>query len=264
MKDSLDLFFELSSEDRLRILTTLQWKPLKLTELSAEIKTNNQEVSRQLARLVALDLCYRDGKGLYNLTPYAEQVIKLISGYEFLSTNRSYFKTHVAAGLPLEFQHRLGELSSCALISDVVTSLSDMQQMIGEAEEHIWSIVEQPNITNAKLTEDAVRRGVENKIIMPSNIVPSESYIRYLKGMGPDYPLRSARSGRRFLNKLPVSLVMSEKEAPWILFPTLDDKLDYYGFKAKGGDALKWCGDVFMHYWKAASYLPPDGLSYLP
>lgn len=33
---SLDLFFELSSEDRLSILKTLQEKPSKLTELSTE------------------------------------------------------------------------------------------------------------------------------------------------------------------------------------------------------------------------------------
>jgi predicted transcriptional regulator len=263
LKDSLDLLFELSNEDRLRILTTLQGKPSKLTELSTEIKLPNQEVSRQLARLSTLDLCFRDGKGLYNLTPYAEHVLKLIPGFEFLSLRRSYFKAHTAGNLPTEFQLRIGELSSCAPISDVVTSLAEMQQMIGEAAEYIWSIVEQPNITNARLTEDAVRRGVENKIILPSNIIASEPYIHYLKGMSPDHPLRSAKSERRFLDILPFSLVMSEREAPWILFPTLDGKLDYYGFKAKGREALKWCGDVFKHYWEAASTVPPERLRYL-
>ncbi len=103
MKDSLDLLFELSNEDRLHILTTLQSKSLKLTELSTEVTLPNQEVSRQLARLSALDLCFRDGKGLYNLTPYAEQVLKLIPGFEFLSKHRSYFRTHTAGGLPLSF-----------------------------------------------------------------------------------------------------------------------------------------------------------------
>jgi len=262
LKDSLDLLFELSNEDRLRILTNLQVKPSKLTELSTEIKLPNQEVSRQLARLSSLDLCFRDGKGLYNLTPYAEQVIKLIPGFEFLSKHRAYFKTHTAGGLPTEFQLRIGELSSCAPINDVVTSLSEMQQMIGEAEEYIWSIVEQPNITNAPLTEDAVRRGVQNKIILPRNLVPSDAYLHYLRGMGPDHPLRSAKMERRFLDKLQISLVMSEREAPWILFPTLDGKLDYSGFKAKGGEALKWCGDVFMHYWETATTVAPEKLSY--
>ncbi len=135
-----------------------------------------------------------------------------------------------------------------------------MQQMIGEAKEKIWSIVEQPNITNARLTEDAVRRGVENKIILPANILPSELYIHYLQGMGVDHPLRSAKSERKFLDSLPISLVMSEREAPWVLFPMLDGKLDYSGFKAKGGEALKWCGDVFLHYWRLASTESPESL----
>jgi predicted transcriptional regulator len=257
----LDLLFELSNEDRLRILTALQGSPLKLTEISIAIKLPNQEISRQVARLSTLDLVYRDGKGLYNLTPYAEQVIKLIPGFEFLSKNRSYFKTHTTKNLPLEFQLRIGELISCEPIRDVVTSLAEMQQMITETRDYIWSIVEQPNITNAKLTGDAILRGVENKIILPSNMIPSDPYLRYLKGLSPDDPLRSARSERRFLDDLAVSLVMSEKEAPWVLFPTIEGKLDYYGFKTKGDNALKWCRDVFMHYWELASAATPEKLS---
>jgi predicted transcriptional regulator len=81
--------------------------------------------------------------------------------------------------------------------------------------------------------------------------------------MDPNHPLGSVKSERRFLDILPISLVMSEREAPWILFPTLDGKLDYYGFKAKEGEALKWCGDVFRHFWGAASTVAPERLRYL-
>ena len=133
MSHKLDLFFELSNEDRLRILTTLQNEPLKLTQLSNKLDLPNQEVSRHLARLVTLDLCYRDGEGSYRLTPYAEHAIKLTSGYEFISKNRTYFKTHTAMGLPIQFQLRIGELIKCMPISDVMTNLSDVRDMAGGA-----------------------------------------------------------------------------------------------------------------------------------
>lgn len=260
MKNSLDLFFELSNEDRLSILTSLQVKPLKLTQISSQLKLPNQEVSRQLARLVALDLCYRDGEGLYNLTPYAEQAIKLIPGFEFLSKNRSYFKTHTARGLPLEFQLRIGELSSCVPLSDVMTTLYDIQQKITEATEYIWFITEQGNIMIGGSIEDAIRRGVEYKVILPRNITPSEPYTHYIKGWGPDHPLRSSKAQRRYLDSLPVALNMSEKEAPQILFPTLEGKLDYTGFKANGGEAHRWCRDLFRYYWENASTEAPKRL----
>ncbi len=97
MKDSLDLLFELSNEDRLRILTTLQDGPSKLTQLSNKLQLPNQEVSRHLTRLVTLDLCYRGGDGSFRLTPSAEHAIKLTSGYDFISKNSTYFKTHKRA-----------------------------------------------------------------------------------------------------------------------------------------------------------------------
>lgn len=260
MKDALDLFFELSNEDRLNILTAIQEKPSKLTQISTTLSLPNQEVSRQLTRLISLDLCYRDGDGFYHLTPYAEQAIKLIPGFEFLSKHRSYFKTHTPGGLPLDFQLKIGELSSCVPMGDVMTNLYEIQQMTVEADEYLWFIVEQGNISISGPIEDAIRRGVEYRVILPSNIAPSEHYTNYIKGWGPDHPLRSNKAHRKYLNKLPVALIMSEKEVSQIIFPTIEGKLDYTGFKAKGGEAHRWCGDVFTSLWENASSETPKQL----
>jgi len=263
LSNALDLFFELSSEDRLHILTALQEKPAKLTQLSNRLKLHNQEVSRQLARLIAQDLCYRDGEGNYNLTPYAEHVVKLTPGFEFLSKNKSYFRTHTARGLSHEFQLRIGELAECTPVSDVLTGIYDLQQMILNASQHMWFIIEQGNIAVSKYIEEAIRRGVEYKVIIPSGIVPSEPYLQYIKSWGPDHPLLSDKAQRRYLDKLPLSLSLSDKEAPQILFPTVEGKLDYTGFKAVGEEEYKWCRDVFTFYWEKASDETPKKLRHI-
>jgi predicted transcriptional regulator len=252
MKEALDLFFELSSDDRDNILNALQTKPHKLTELSTKTGLPNQEVSRQLVRLSNLDLCFRDGEGMYNLTPYAEAVLKIVPGFEFLSKYRSYFRTHTASMLPIIFQERLGELLTCTPISDAITNQYEVQQLIMNAEKYIWSITEQGNLTNAKLVEEAITRGVENRIMTPDDVAPSEAYIDYVRHWSttPNHPFKSSRASRKFLEKINIGLIVSEKEAAQILFPTTEGKLDYAGFKANNTEALRWCHDLFNHYWE--------------
>ncbi len=260
MKDALDLFFELSNEDRLNILLALQKKAMKLTQVSAALKLPNQEVSRQLTRLVSLDLCYRDGEGNYNLTPYAEQVIELTPGFGFLSRNRSYFRTHTARLLAPEFRMRVGELSSCVPISDVLTNIYEVQQMVEGSSEYLRFVIEQGNVTISSSIEEAIRRGVNYRVLVHSSIVPSEPYVRYMRSWGPDHPLRSVNAERRYLDEVPVIVALSEKEAPQILFPTTGGKIDYAGFKAVDERAQAWCRDVFDYYWGRASTNTPKRL----
>jgi predicted transcriptional regulator len=263
LSDALDLFFELSNEDRLQILTTLKGNPSKLTQISNALKLPNQEVSRQLARLTILELCYRDGEGAYRLTPYAEHALMLTSGYEFLSRNRAYFRTHTAMGLPGEFQLRIGELSECKPISEVLTNMYDVQKMIEGAKEHIWYIVEQGNLSIALSLESAVKRGVDYRVLMPDNIKPSEPYEQYIKSWPPNHPLRSANVQRRYLDRLPIGLAVSENGVSQILFPTLEGKLDYAGFKGDDQDATRWCMDLFLYYWERGSTALPGSFKKL-
>jgi predicted transcriptional regulator len=257
LSDALDLFFELSNEDRLHILNTLLGKPSKLTQISTTLGLPNQEVSRQLSRLTSLDLCYRDGEGAYRLTPFAEHALKLTSGYEFLSKNRAYFKTHTAMGLPVEFQLRIGDLAACKPISEVLTNMYDVVKMIDSASEHIWYIVEQGNMSIAKALENALNRGVDYRVLMPKEIKPSEPYEEYIRSWPPNHPLRSVNVHRKYLEKLPLGLAVSEHGVSQILFPTLDGRLDYMGFKSDDPDATKWCNDLFSYYWERASTTMP-------
>ncbi len=260
MKDALDLFFELSNDERLNILIALREKAMKLTQVSAALKLPAQEVSRQLARLVTLDLCYRDGEGDYNLTPYADHVIELTPGFGFLSRNRAYFRTHTAGRLAPQFLIRIGELNACTLISDVLTNIYEVQQMVNNSSESLRFIIEQGNVTISSSIEKAIQRGVNYRVMVPNRIVPSKPYEHYIKTWGPDHPLRSQNAERRYLNEIPVITAFSEKEAPQIMFPTIEGKIDYVGFKAADERGRAWCSDVFDYYWERAVTTTPKQL----
>ncbi len=73
----------------------------------------------------------------------------------------------------------------------------------------------------------------------------------------------SSSAHRRFIESIPIGLIISEKEVGSILFPTLDGRFDYYGFKAKGKEANKWCEDLYLYYWERATEKVPKNLAEL-
>ena len=124
----------------------------------------------------------------------------------------------------------------------------------------LWFIQEQANIGIADCVEDAIRRGVEYKVIFPCDIVPSEHYVKYIRTWKPGHPMLSKKAERRYLPSLPLSLMLSDKEVAQIAFPTVEGKMDYQGFKSRDDEARKWCRDVFVYSWGHATEKAPDAI----
>ena len=87
MENVCSLFFELSNEDRLRIMLELEKEPLKLTHVSKKLDLTSSEAHRQLSRLSEAKLVSKDVEGFFSLTPFGEQSLKWIPGYTFISDN---------------------------------------------------------------------------------------------------------------------------------------------------------------------------------
>ncbi len=108
MERLCDLLFEVSNEDRLRILLRLGEGPMNVTGLSRELGVTTQEASRHLSRLGETGLTVKDPEGFHRITPYGE--LTLVQDLDFTSRHRDYFRTHVLSGIPGEFVSRMGEL----------------------------------------------------------------------------------------------------------------------------------------------------------
>jgi predicted transcriptional regulator len=247
-----DLYFELSNEDRLRILESLQVSPNTVTGLSRELGLTNQECSRHLSRLALAKLTRRSPRGDHSITPFGSLSLELQGSQSFVAEHLDYFNTHSLGGIPSSLLMRFNELSGVELIDDIMVVFHNVEGMLKEADDHIYSITNQYIASTIPLAREAFKRGVTNRAID-------------LKGYQPPPELREAvtpedtetwytaqvegRLEMRVLDDMDVFLWMSEKEVAVVSFPTLEGRFDYKGFTSKDERAIRWCEELFLHHW---------------
>ena len=231
-----DLLFELSNEDRLKILFELEKGPKNLVKIAKELDSTTQGTSRNIARLVETSIIRRNPDGEYELTQYGSVSLKLLSSHEFLSRNRQYFLGHDASVLPYEFINRLGELSASFFQGDFVTNYVLEGEMAKQAEKYVYSMGNQFNANSPPIIAETLKLGVEVRSIFPETVVPPP-------GFRP-----AAGVDRRLLPKVQVGFTMTDKKAMFGL-PTLDGKMDGENFVSEDPKLLRWCLDLFNYYW---------------
>ena len=254
-----NLFFELSHEDRIEILTTLETSPRKLTQLATEIGDSSQEVYRHLSRLLDAGLVRKTVKGDYAITSYGLQVMRLVSGYDFLAKHSDYFLSRDTSSLPDEFSLRMGQLVNSTLVNDVMMTIFDVETMVRDAEEYVWLMLDQMMMSLYDPLLEALDRGVEVRVMRPKGWRLDEQVVDRLDKEIFDAIVKKIREGavqQRELEEMPVVVALSEKEVAGLSFMPLDGKHDYVSFKSGDDDAVGWCKELFLYFWERASSAP--------
>jgi predicted transcriptional regulator len=255
-----NLLFELAGEDRLNILFELKKKPLRLSYLSKKLDFTVQETSRNISRLTEAKLITKEADGCFRLTPYGEETLDLLSGFNFLSQHREYFLAHTLSAIPKEFSYSLASLSGCQLVDDVMVAFSNVENMIQKAEEYIWILSNQILVSTLPHLEESLKRGVEFKLMLPITVIPPKDA---LERMGDPIFLQAIKAGKfenRFIEKIDVLICLSEKEVAALGFLNAEGKLDYYGFHATDELSFKWTKSLYSHYWNMATRREPEFL----
>jgi predicted transcriptional regulator len=256
-----NLFFELSSEERLRILHKLDEVPMNVTSLSRELKLTTQESSRHVSRLSEAGLTQKDPDGLNHLTPYGRLILRQIEGLDFASQYSDYFVSHSVARLPAEFVDRIGDLADSTYVDDLSDIFYRIDRMIQGAEEYVCTITDQYLMSTYPLFKEALERDVKLKNLEIKDwVVSPEMKQGYFSNEEPWVAIRRAVNEarvtglleERMLESLDVFLYMSEKEVAGVAFPLPNGKFDYLGFSARSERAHKWCRDLFQYYWDKA------------
>ena len=255
MENLCNLLFEVSNEDRLRILLQLDKEALNATNLSKELGLTIQESSRHLSRLSRVELIQKDVEGFYHLTPYGELILKQLKGVAFTSQYRKYFVAHSLKRIPREFVYRICELADSTYVNDTMVAFTNVEKVIREAEEYLWVITNQYLPSNMPLHRKAYERGVKERNIEPKDwVVPARILERISEEISQNI-IQMRATGvleERILERLDVYLYLSEKEVAAVAFPLLDGRFDYLGFTSKDERAHKWCKDLFLYYWEKA------------
>ena len=256
MENLCNLLFELSNEDRLRILHQLNKEAMNVTNLSKTLDLTTQESSRHISRLGEVGLTQKDIDGFHRLTSYGELVLKQLEGLKFISQHRDYFTSHTLACISPEFVCRIGELADSTYTDDVMVAFYNVDKVFREAEEYIWVITDQYLISTwYPLTTEAIEREVKVKQIEAKDWVVPPKIKESYRAKDMEAARRARITGlleERILERLDICLYMSEKEVAGVAFPIPDGRFDYLGFTATDERSHKWCRDLFQYYWERA------------
>ena len=123
--------------------------------------------------------------------------------------------------------------------------------MVAEAEEYVLSIGDSILMSYISLEIDSVLRGVSNRTIFTRGIDWSPEIKAELNR---EEKVLEATGMRKFLefryvDRVNVYMMMSEKEVAGITFRTLDGVFDHIHFSGKDSRFHGWCKDLFEYYW---------------
>ena len=256
MESFYDVLFEVSNEDRHKILLQLADNARNVTELSKTLGLSLTETSRHLSRLSEVGLTKRGADGFYYLTSYSELTLRLLPGLHFISSHKDYFSSHSLVRLPLELVTRIGELEECEYIAGVMVAIYNIERIIREADEFLWNIGSNYPSSTPSLIGQALSRGVRGRSIdLKDAVTPpklreeflDEKWVRTIGMARADGSVEE-----KLLERNDVYLWMSEKEVAILAFPKPDGGFDLLGFTSTDERFHKWCSDLFEYYWEKA------------
>lgn len=252
MSDFYDLMFEVSNEERVRILEAINVEKTSFSGLARRLDITTQEVSRHFSRLMEARLTTRDKDGYPALTPFGRLILKQLEAVQFTNFHRDYFVEHVTDRLPPIFIARFGELGGMRHQDDVMRVIHDTIRIIDEAEEYLLDI-NLPYIASAfPHIRSAYERNIKGKFLHGEGLDVPDEMLRARGESFPDEFLAALREMEVYEEKyldVDIVLYMNEKEVAILSFPTGHGDYDFTGFTSTDKTAHKWCKDLFYHYW---------------
>jgi predicted transcriptional regulator len=139
-----------------------------------------------------------------------------------------------------------------------MVGFANVENMIRKAKEYIWILSNQVLVSTLSHLEEALKRGVEFKLILPTTVIPPKDALERMYDPIFLQALQTRRFENRYLEKTDVLICLSEKEIAALGFSTIEGKLDYKGFHATDESSFKWTKTLFSHYWNIATRREPE------
>ncbi len=239
-----ELFTELSSENRLGILQTLDKKPMIFTSLIKEVDMNSTEASRQLSRLTEAQLIEKKGDGKYHNTLFGKLVLSSISDLNFISEKSGYFLNHDTAQIPPDLLRQIDALSSGELVTGVYNILNTHEKLGDGIKSYMWYMSDDFPRHHLPYIENKLEKGMEIRVILPKDLRS---------------PSKLSEKNKRKIelkvsDEITISVIVSDNFSMFEL-PGLDGKIDQNTAIFGYDDQFReWCKKLFQYYWEAKCY----------
>ena len=237
-----ELFFQLASIDRKRILSELQGESLHLNEVAKRLGMTATETLRQLQRMSEARLLEKTSEGRYKLTPYAKIVLDASAPLDFISQFREFFMTHDAMLLPTEYRSRLSELSSGVLIPQTMETMNKVTEMLRSTHDRIEATIELGFEVHLDIMKQRITDGVKVRWLVQESYLPkARDLLRTVKKF-PEMRHTSRLIGHIYLTDNAASIALRLN----------DGTMDYASFHGEDPRFLRWATDLFAHEWEKA------------
>jgi predicted transcriptional regulator len=246
------LFFELAGDLRLSMLSKLEQKPYRLSQLASELEATMQEAHRNMTRLIGSGLVAKDKEGELVLTAYGRTVVTLIPSYEFLYHNRDFFMDHSLGDLPTKFIQRMGAFHQCEVVRGVMAILQRWKNLYLESDKYIKEIMAQVPLDVIETVSGRIDKGVKFSYIFASNAVIPKGRTQLLQKVGWRNFISKGLVERRLLPEVRVMTIFNENQG-CVIFPDMKGEPDLnVMFHGQDPGFLEWCSDLFTYQWEKA------------
>ncbi len=238
-----DLLFEISSEERLRILHLLDEEPKRLSDIAKIMDITTSETSRHLSRLVNKGAIEKNIEGEYCLNGYGKLLIQMTSYFEFLVDKREYIQTHDLSVLPSGFITQLGNLKDSIIMSGVFGVMDAQMAAVMETNKRIWIMSPGRHSLVAEVVKEKIADGTDVRIILEEESLETDELASL------------PRKHFRTLQNTPVLVGVFDDRAG-VCFPDRSGTVDLSVMLAgRNEEFCSWIIEVFQHYWDIAGYL---------
>ncbi|MFW9835665.1 MAG: helix-turn-helix transcriptional regulator [Candidatus Thorarchaeota archaeon] len=238
-----DLLFEISSEERLRILHLLDDEPKKLSDIARILDITTSETSRHLSRLGDKGAIEKNNNGEYCLNGYGKLLIQMTSYFEFLVDKKEYIQTHDLSVLPSRFITQLGDLKDSMVINGVYQVMDLQMTTVKESNKRIWILSPESYREIGPVFREKIASGVDVRIILDEKAVETDELA--------DMP----RKQYRILSNVPVLIGVFDGGGG-VCFPDKSGKVDLsVMISGISEEFISWISEVFQYYWNMTVYL---------
>lgn len=245
-------FLELASEQRLKILSSLNQKPYRVSVLAKKLDVTSQEIHRNLDRLSNTGFVRKGIDEHFHITVIGNIMLSQMPLMFFVSKNQKYFSNHAIDVLPTKFSRRLGVLENCEHVKGVTNVLDTWKKIYKNSKDYVCDILNESPVDMDKILINRIKKGVRYRHIFSSDITEHVDRPEDLKTLGYYDLIKQNKIERKEIKTSNTILILNEKEAG-IIFPTNNGEPDlrhmFYGNNPLFQD---WCLDYFEFYWKKA------------
>ncbi|MGC8496668.1 MAG: hypothetical protein ACP5NL_01515 [Thermoplasmata archaeon] len=242
--DLSELLFELSNEQRLKILSILSCHNQNLKDFSKNMTIPKPEIYRNLKRLISAGIIYKDNKNEYALTSSGKIIMAQLQNFLFLERYSNILENHDLNFIPVQFQASIGELKDIKIVEGTIEGFNLTVERFGKT--HTYEHIMTKEIFTSFI--DPIKRmidqGVEIKLLIQKNA--KKEFFDVLESIGYK---RNVKIRARFVDTVEMAILVDENSGEFNI-PFSNGEIDYSNtFYAGKENEINWVNNLFRYYW---------------